>query len=208
MKIIGIMPIKLQNERLPGKNTKLLGDKPLLQYALDNLLATKLCDEIYVYCSDDSIKDYLPNGISFLKRDKSLDLPTSNFTQIFSSFSNQINADIYVFMHATAPFVTIDTMTECSFIPFRTTRTYVSSEVSKSASTNTCKLTKDEMDTLCNEVATMIASMGFNDYKVEAVPMHFYSLLHEKRTGFFGSKGINKKIDDGIGHVLKVTISW
>lgn len=113
MKIIGIMPIKLQNERLPGKNTKLLGEKPLLQYALDNLLATKLCDEIYVYCSDDSIKDYLPNGISFLKRDKSLDLPTSNFTQIFSSFSNQINADIYVFMHATAPFVTIDTMTEC-----------------------------------------------------------------------------------------------
>ena len=30
MSIIAIMPIKLQNERLPGKNTKLLGDKPLL----------------------------------------------------------------------------------------------------------------------------------------------------------------------------------
>ena len=104
MKIIGIMPIKLQNERLPGKNTKILGNKPLLQHALDNLLETNLCDEIYVYCSDDSIKDYLPTGVSLLKRNKSLDLPTSNFTQIFTSFSNEIDADIYVFMHATAPF--------------------------------------------------------------------------------------------------------
>ncbi len=101
----------------------------------------------------------------------------------------------------------IDTMTEYSFIPFRTTRNYVSSGAS-SVSANTYKLTKDDMDTLCNEVATMIASMGFYDYKVEAVPMHFYSVLHEKRTGFFGSKWINKKIDDGIGHVLKVTVSW
>lgn len=101
----------------------------------------------------------------------------------------------------------IDTMTEYFFIPFRTTRHYVSSGAS-SASANTYKLTKDDMDTLCNEVATMIASMGFYDYKVEAVPMHFYSVLHEQRTGFFGSKWINKKIDDGIGHVLKVTVSW
>ena len=101
----------------------------------------------------------------------------------------------------------IDTMTEYSFIPYRTTRNYVSSGAS-SASANTYHLTKDEMDALCDEVATMIASMGFYDYKVEAVPMHFYSVLHEKRTGFFGSKWINKKIDDGIGHVLKVTVSW
>ena len=101
----------------------------------------------------------------------------------------------------------IDTMTEYSFIPYRTTRNYVSSGAS-SASANTYKLTKDDMDTLCNEVATMIASMGFHDYKVEAVPMRFQCVLHEKRTGFFGSKWINKKIDDGIGHVLKVTVSW
>ena len=98
----------------------------------------------------------------------------------------------------------IDTITEYSFFPFRTTRTYIS----QAATTNTCKLTKNDMDILCNEVAIMIASMGFNDYKVEAVPMHFYCLHHEKRTGFFGSKWVTEKKDDGIGHVLKVTVSW
>ena len=113
MKIVGIMPIKLQNERLPGKNTKLLGNKPLLQYALDNLVETSLCDKIYVYCSNEEIINYLPKGVNFLKRDSKLDLPTSNFTQIFESFMNQIDADVYVFMHSTAPFVSVDTMKEC-----------------------------------------------------------------------------------------------
>ena len=31
MKIVAVMPIKMNNERLPGKNTKILGGKPLLQ---------------------------------------------------------------------------------------------------------------------------------------------------------------------------------
>lgn len=107
------MPIKLNNERCPGKNTRLLGDKPLLQYELDNLIATGLCDEINVYCSDDAIVPFLPVGINFIKRSELLDLPTSNFTQIFEAFSSVVKADIYVYAHATAPFITIETMNQC-----------------------------------------------------------------------------------------------
>ena len=113
MKIVAIMPIKLNNERLPGKNTKLLGDKPLLQYELCNLLDTNLCDSVYVYCSNDAIKNYIPKNINYLKRPDFLDLPTSNFTQIFENFINEIEADIYVYAHATAPFITIETMKQC-----------------------------------------------------------------------------------------------
>lgn len=113
MKIVAIMPLKLKNERLPGKNTKLLGGKPLLSYELGNLLQVKSIDDIYVYCSDNSIKGYLPENIIFLKRPDYLDLPTSNFTQIFETFSNDIKADIYVYAHATAPYVTVDTMNAC-----------------------------------------------------------------------------------------------
>ena len=32
MKIVSIIPIKTNNERLPGKNTKILGDVPLITY--------------------------------------------------------------------------------------------------------------------------------------------------------------------------------
>lgn len=113
MKIIAIMPIKLNNERLPGKNTKLLGEKPLLQYELDSLKETKMLDGIHVFCSDDSITAFLPDGVTFVRRPDYLDLPTSNFNQIFDCFMEAHDADIYVYAHATAPFVTVETMRQC-----------------------------------------------------------------------------------------------
>lgn len=113
MKTVAIMPIKLNNERLPGKNLRRLGDKPLLQYELINLLSTGLTESVNVYCSDTSVCAYLPKGVRFIRRPKSLDLPTSNFSQIFESFMNVMDADIYVYAHATAPFVTAETMRSC-----------------------------------------------------------------------------------------------
>lgn len=113
MKIVSIMPIKLNNERLPGKNTKLLGEKPLIQYELENLLKTEMLDSINVYCSSEEICKFLPEGVTFIKRPEFLDLSTSNFTQIFESFMNTVHADIYVYAHATAPFITVETIREC-----------------------------------------------------------------------------------------------
>lgn len=113
MKVIAVMPIKLNNERLPGKNTMFLGEKPLLQHQLLAMQQTGLADEIYVYCSDEAVCPYLPDGIRFLKRPAELDLPSSNFTQIFSAFSSIVPAEIYVYVHATAPFITQRTMIEC-----------------------------------------------------------------------------------------------
>lgn len=113
MKIIAIMPIKLINERCPGKNIRLLGGKPLLQHELDSLKSTELCDSINVYCSDEAVIPYLPKYVTFVKRPEYLDLPTSNFTQIFDRFLETVEADIYVYAHATAPFITVETMKQC-----------------------------------------------------------------------------------------------
>lgn len=112
MKIVCIIPIKLNNERLPHKNTKMLGNKPLIKYILKTLEKVDRIDDIYVYCSDNSICDYLTDNVKFLKRDKKLDLATANFTQIFESFMSQIDADIYVYAHATAPFISVKTIND------------------------------------------------------------------------------------------------
>ncbi len=113
MKTVAIIPIKMNNERLPGKNTKLLGDKPLIFYIQDSLNKSNGIDEKYVFCSNSEIKDFLLEDITFLKRDEYLDLPTSNFTQIFENFMKLVDADIYVYAHATAPFISIETINEC-----------------------------------------------------------------------------------------------
>lgn len=112
MRIIAYMPIKLHNERCPGKNTRLLGNKPLLQHELDNLKATGLCDSINVFCSSEDVIRFLPEGVNFVKRPEYLDLPTSNFTQFTEVFIADHDADIYVMAHATAPFIKTETMKE------------------------------------------------------------------------------------------------
>ncbi len=115
MKVKAIVPIKLNNERLPGKNTKMLGGKPLIKHILESLDKSEKIDEIYVYCSDEEIKNYMieTEKVKFLKRPKYLDEKTSNFTQIFTEFSNTIDSDIYVYAHATAPYITTETIDKC-----------------------------------------------------------------------------------------------
>jgi len=52
--IIAIVPMKENNERLPNKNTLLLGDKPLCWYLLNSLNNSKV-DKIIVDANGDSI---------------------------------------------------------------------------------------------------------------------------------------------------------
>lgn len=114
MKTIAFVPIKLNNERLPGKNIRCFtnGD-PLIAYILKTLSMVPSLDEIYVYCSSDTIKQYIPNGVKFLQRDSYLDLNTTSFNEVLTSFAKIIDADTYVLAHATAPFISASTIATC-----------------------------------------------------------------------------------------------
>lgn len=104
MKIVSFIPVKLNNQRLPGKNTMLLNERPLCDYIFQTVL--QVCDiqERYVYCSDEKICDYIPSGIQFLKRDTFLDGFQIKGLEIIERFVNDIDADIYVLTHVTQPF--------------------------------------------------------------------------------------------------------
>jgi CMP-N-acetylneuraminic acid synthetase len=106
MKIIGVVPVKLNNERLPGKNTKAFDNgEPLIHYILNTLSKVKRCEAVYVYCSDERIRDYLPENVQFLKRDPAFDSPDCNPMGISEAFCQTVDADIYIHTHATAPFI-------------------------------------------------------------------------------------------------------
>lgn len=105
-KVIAFVPLKLNNERLPGKNTKLFSDGvPLVNCILSTLKEVKNIDEIYVYCSDPSIQEFLPEGVIYLSRSKSLDQSSTKINEVLSAFAKDRPADIYVLAHATAPFI-------------------------------------------------------------------------------------------------------
>ena len=95
MKIVAIVPMKLNNRRLPQKNTKrFTNGKPLCSYILSTLLE-----------SNPEIKEFIPNKVKFLQRSESLDKDTTSMTEVLTCFTKEVPADIYVMTHTTAPFI-------------------------------------------------------------------------------------------------------
>lgn len=103
-KVVSFIPIKLNNQRLPGKNLMELEGKPLCSYLFDTINQVDTIQEKYVYCSDEKIKKYIPNGINFLKRDSYLDGFQVKGLEIIDRFVQDVDADIYVLTHVTQPF--------------------------------------------------------------------------------------------------------
>lgn len=113
MKTVAFVPMKLKNERLPGKNTKpFTHGKPLCKYILETLKKVKGIDEIYVYCSDPAIMLHLPKGIKFLRRDPKLDGSHVKINEVLSAFAEDVPADLYVLAHVTAPFLKTETISK------------------------------------------------------------------------------------------------
>lgn len=111
MKIVAIVPMKLNNTRLPQKNTKsFTNGKPLCYYILHTLLEIDKIDEVYVYCSNEKIKDYIPQGVRFLKRSATLDTDTTSMNEVLAAFAKDVPADIYVMTHTTAPFISAESI--------------------------------------------------------------------------------------------------
>ena len=82
MKTVAVVPMKLNNRRLPQKNTKpFTNGKPLCWYILSTLLQVRGVEEVYVYCSN----------------------PEMN--EVLQRFAADVPADVYVMTHTTAPFV-------------------------------------------------------------------------------------------------------
>lgn len=108
MKIVSFIPIKLNNQRLPGKNTMLLNGRPTCDYIFDTVSSVGEIDEKYVYCSDEAIVPYIEpyeeKGLHFLKRDACLDGFQIKGLEIIEKFIQDVDADIYVLTHVTQPF--------------------------------------------------------------------------------------------------------
>ena len=79
MSVAAVIPIKTNNQRLPGKNTKILHDKPLLDYLFETVKHCELVDEIFVDSSDDYILELaLKNKFTPIKRSVELNSPSTS----------------------------------------------------------------------------------------------------------------------------------
>lgn len=114
MNTVALIPIKLESKRVPGKNIKPFFDgTPLMHFIQKACLDAKNIEEVYIYCSDEAVKDYILPGVKFLKRPEFLDLDSANANDFIREFMKVVDADIYVNVHTTSPFAKVETIDEC-----------------------------------------------------------------------------------------------
>lgn len=107
MKTVALVPIKLNSQRLPHKNILPIGGHPLCWHICNSLVQASGIDEVYVYCSDPVVKDYLPEAVIYKERPKWLDGDLVKGFDIYRSFINEVDADVYVLAHTTSPFIKV-----------------------------------------------------------------------------------------------------
>ena len=112
MKTVAFVPLRLNSQRVAGKNLRLLGGEPLMCHILRTLAGIGEIDEVYAYCSDERICEYLPRGVRFLRRSPGLDRDTTLGREIYDSFTADVEADLYVLAHATSPFIRAATLAD------------------------------------------------------------------------------------------------
>lgn len=114
MKVVAVIPIKLNSKRLPNKNIKTFFDGTPLMYFIQNVcLNAKNVDEVYIYCSDDTVVEYVLPGVKYLQRPSYLDNDNVNANDIIREFMKIVDAEIYVNAHTTSPFARPETIEEC-----------------------------------------------------------------------------------------------
>lgn len=114
MKTVALIPIKMNSERVPGKNIRPFYDgTPLVYFIQRACLKSSKINEVYIYCSDERIQEYVLPGVKFLKRPEFLDLDSANANDFIREFTKAVDADIYVNAHATSPFARPETIDAC-----------------------------------------------------------------------------------------------
>lgn len=110
MKTIAFVPIKMNSQRLPHKNILPIAGHPLCWHICNSLIQTKGIDEVYVYCSDETVKDYLPETVMIKKRSPKLDGDQVKGLEIYENFISEVDADVYVLAHTTSPFIKVESI--------------------------------------------------------------------------------------------------
>ena len=105
-----IIPARGNSKRIPGKNMKFLGDKPLIQYSIDYALNNLSAESIWVNSDDQMIIEFAKSiGVKTLLRPDSLSTdytPTVDVLKFQINYfkENNIRCDAIILLQPTNPF--------------------------------------------------------------------------------------------------------
>ena len=105
--IAAFIPIKLNSERVKGKNFRLLKGKPLYEYVIDNAINAECFDDIFIDTDSDILKAYaLSKNLKIIDRLPDLTKNTANGNDLMRYWYKLYpEYNLYFQLFATAPFL-------------------------------------------------------------------------------------------------------
>ena len=113
-KIIAILPMKANSERVKGKNFRIFNGKPLFKWILDTLLKVPEIDQVVI--NTDARHILAENGLvdsdRVLIRDRKTEIcgDLVSMNKIIQNDIENTDADIYLMTHTTNPLLSIETI--------------------------------------------------------------------------------------------------
>lgn len=113
-KLVALLPMKANSERVKGKNFKQLGDKPLFKWILDTLLAIHEIDQVVI---NTDARDILAehglvdsDRVRIRDRRKELCGDQVSMNLILEDDIEAVDSDLYLMTHTTNPLISSETI--------------------------------------------------------------------------------------------------
>jgi CMP-N-acetylneuraminic acid synthetase len=113
-KIVALVPMRHESQRVPGKNYRLLAGQPLYHYIVSALLACPDISQVVVDTDSSVIIDGLRRNypkVCILERPTHLRAGEIPMNEILLHDTSLINADFYLQTHSTNPLLRAETIT-------------------------------------------------------------------------------------------------
>lgn len=113
MRIAAIVPMRHESERVPGKNYRILGDKPLYHHIVGTLLTCTLIDKVVIDTDSQFIMSDAASRfpeVKILHRPPHLRDGAISMNDVLLNDIEQIDSDLYVQTHSTNPLLRTETI--------------------------------------------------------------------------------------------------
>ena len=114
-KLTAILPMRGGSKRVPRKNLRDLGGKPLFAWALEEVISLEIVDRVVVDSEDDEILENVNElfpEIETSRRPKSLAEDDSSMIDVLKHFVDNYQSDWYLQFHSTSPFIRASEISE------------------------------------------------------------------------------------------------
>lgn len=111
MNILAVIPARAGSKGIPNKNVRLIGGKPLVEYAIANALASKWITEVVVTTDSDMVRVIAEQlGAKTVTRSADLCGDSVTLDSVIYDAARRFDCDIVVTMQPTSPTLTVATL--------------------------------------------------------------------------------------------------